>query len=74
MICECSDPKYPVHTDDSSRSTCKASECQQVGTSTLYRVDMEDKTGTVMCEGCADDAMESGVFTTDTSDDDDSEE
>lgn len=63
MICECSDPKCLVHTDDDSRSTGKLSECQNVGTVTLYRVDMEDETGTVMCEDCANDAYESGLFT-----------
>jgi len=30
----------------------------------LFRVDMEDETGTAMCEECADDALDSGVFTT----------
>ena len=29
---------------------------------TLRRVDMEDRTGTVFCEACGADAMESGVF------------
>jgi len=29
---------------------------------TLYRVDMQDDTGTLFCRACADDAMESGLF------------
>jgi hypothetical protein len=29
---------------------------------TLHRIDMEDATGTRMCAGCAEDALESGVF------------
>jgi len=31
---------------------------------TVYRSDMEDRTGTPMCNGCANDALESGVFYT----------
>ena len=30
----------------------------------VYRVDMEDRTGTAMCPTCVNDAMESGVFYT----------
>jgi hypothetical protein len=29
---------------------------------TLYRVDMDDRTGTRLCRPCADDAMASGLF------------
>lgn len=50
--CECSDPGCPV---------CKG-ECKNTATQCLVRVDMEDQTGTLMCDGCADDAFESGLF------------
>lgn len=57
--CECADAMCPVHRGES---------CQWSGgkpsTTILYRVDMEDRTGTLFCEGCADDAMESGLFST----------
>lgn len=29
---------------------------------TLFRIDMDDKSGTLFCRACADDALESGVF------------
>ncbi len=31
---------------------------------TLYRSDMEDLTGTLMCPRCAEDAFDSGLFYT----------
>ena len=37
--------------------------CGKVAITTLYRVDMEDATGTDMCVECSDDALDSGVFT-----------
>jgi hypothetical protein len=53
LWCECSDPG------------CREcyGHCVKVKTTTLYRVDMEDLTGCLFCEGCAHDAMNSGVFT-----------
>jgi hypothetical protein len=54
MQCECCDKLCPVHTGSESCST-KAVAC-------LRRSDMEDETGTMFCESCANDAMESGVF------------
>jgi hypothetical protein len=52
--CECTDPGCPVH---------KGSYCANKSrTITVYRVDMEDKTGTRMCRECANDALDSGVF------------
>jgi len=53
MKCECADHACPV---------CKGN-CRQVATGILYRVDMDDVTGTAFCEGCGEDAMESGLFT-----------
>lgn len=51
--CECADGGCPV-----CHGACK--KCSSV---ILYRVDMEDRTGTAFCEQCAEDAMESGLFT-----------
>ncbi len=36
--------------------------CTREQTVTLYRVDMDDETGTPMCEPCAADACDSGLF------------
>lgn len=55
MQCECSDPGC---------SGKHASQCYRIAATTLYRIDMEDETGTPMCHICAEDAMDSGVFTT----------
>lgn len=53
-LCECADGKCPVHTGH---------DCTALSTCTLYRSDMDDKSGVRFCEACAADAMESGVFT-----------
>lgn len=53
-LCECTDSGCPVHEGKE--------DCGRRGNGTVYRVDMEDNTGTVMCAACADDAMQSGVF------------
>lgn len=50
--CECSDPGCPV---------CHG-ECSNPGTAKVFRSDMEDETGMVTCEGCAEDCLASGVF------------
>ena len=55
MMCECSDRGCPVHEGDS--------ECSRKATNHVWRVDMEDRDGLEMCEGCASDALDSGVFT-----------
>lgn len=52
--CQCSDPGCPVHP--------KQSACKHKATKILYRSDMDDRTGTPVCAGCADDMLESGVF------------
>ena len=54
--CECADPGCLGHV--------KVSKCTYGAWSTVYRIDMADETGTRMCETCAGDALESGVFTT----------
>ena len=50
--CECADPGCP---------NCKG-DCSEKATRVLFRVDMEDHTGTLMCTECADDAYVSGLF------------
>jgi len=56
--CECSDTGCKAHP---------GKHCANHGeVSLLYRVDMEDHTGTAFCEACADDAFESGLFTTES--------
>lgn len=54
MNCECCDPLCPVHTG--------SSQCDRLGVDRLYRVDMIDLDGTLFCEGCADDSIQSGLF------------
>jgi len=51
-LCQCSDPACPV---------CKG-KCRNKSVTVVRRVDMEDKTGTPVCRGCADDCLASGVF------------
>lgn len=50
--CECSDPGCPH---------CHGA-CANRARTNLRRVDMEDKTGTLFCPGCASDALDSGLF------------
>ena len=52
--CECCDPGCPVHPGGSCQNMTR--------TKLIYRVDMEDRTGTAMCPRCLTDAMNSGVF------------
>ena len=54
--------KPPCEDSDPQCSICHG-HCQHEGTIILYRIDMEDQTGTLFCEQCADDASESGLFT-----------
>lgn len=64
--CECADPGCPHSAINQSHCI----PCKHVATTILYRVDMEDVTGTAFCDECADDAFESGLFTDSTDDDD----
>ena len=50
--CQCCDKGCP----------CCHGSCSNAGTHTLYRMDMADETGTLMCDGCGDDAFASGLF------------
>ena len=56
MQCECSDQNCPVHPG--------RSQCDSEMTVTLFRVDTDDQTGTARCDGCARDAVDSGLFVT----------
>ena len=60
-FCECSDPGCPA---------CLGL-CGKSAVMTLYRIDMQDLTGTDFCEDCANDAMESGLFSDISLSDDD---
>jgi len=53
-FCECGDPGCPV---------CQG-KCYKPARTTVYRSDMKDETGTPMCQGCADDCLDSGIFYT----------
>lgn len=56
LNCECADPGCLHHMGTAACHT-------PVGrTRILYRVDMEDETGTRMCAPCREDALESGLF------------
>lgn len=37
--------------------------CNTLASEIVYRVDMEDLTGTLICSACARDAYETGLFT-----------
>lgn len=50
-MCMCTDPGCP----------CEGTCCNDA-TQTIHRVDMDDESGTPMCNTCADDAMETGLF------------
>jgi hypothetical protein len=52
--CECGDSGCSVHEG--------SEECPNPGTVLLRRTDMEDESGSYFCQECAEDAMESGVF------------
>lgn len=53
-ICGCADKNCPVHKG--------FDYCENEATLVLNRVDMLDNLGTIFCEDCAKDAMESGLF------------
>ena len=60
LKCKCSDKGCPIHNGKA--------ECYEKSDLLLYRIDQVDEVGTAMCDGCADDAMESGVFDIETAD------
>jgi len=53
-FCECGDPGCPV---------CHG-HCHKPAHTTVYRSDMEDRTGTPMCDECTADCLDSGLFYT----------
>lgn len=55
--CECADPGCPV---------CHG-HCRHRGELVVRNIDDEVGSGFKMCQGCAEDALESGIFTTDES-------
>jgi len=55
--CQCYDVLCPVHKGQSSG-------CAHEGTVQVWRVDMQDGSGMMMCKGCTEDALQSGVFYT----------
>lgn len=56
-VCQCSDPGCPEH---------RGSACQAVATVPLLRIDMSGAR-VDMCDACACDALDSGVFASDES-------
>ena len=59
MKCECGDPACPAHKPQ----LLGEPSCVRSATTLAFRIDMEDRDGTLMCRLCADDAAESGLFT-----------
>lgn len=56
---------YDVCEDSDPGCRYCAGRCTRDSAVTLFRVDMEDRTtGTQFCGPCAEEALESGVFTT----------
>ena len=52
--CDCCDPGCPVHPG--------GPQCDRQATVSLRRIDFEGQPICWMCNGCASDALESGVF------------
>jgi hypothetical protein len=54
--CECTDPGCPAHLG--------AHTCREVTypRNVLFRVDMQDQSGTVFCHECMADALDSGLY------------
>lgn len=69
MRCDCQDKGCKAHTDE----VCCTSLPRE-NMSRLYRVDMEDNTGSRFCPACTDDAMGSGLFTDNPCEDEDETE
>lgn len=56
--CDCADSGCPEHKG--------SDRCTNGADSRVFRVDMDDESGTAMCSHCAGDALDSGVFTVDS--------
>jgi len=57
--CQCADPKCRNEINHKSSPLCNRYGTVVV----LYRIDMEDAGGTAFCDECAEDALDSGLFT-----------
>lgn len=64
--CECSDRNCPEHAARAA--------CVNAAETTLYRIDTQNASGTAFCEACAEDAIASGVFSSDAPSDEDDDE
>lgn len=53
--CECQDLSCPVH---------EGGDCGRTATEVLYCMTYDDLRGTWFCPACAEEAMQSGAFTT----------
>jgi hypothetical protein len=40
----------------------EGTQCRLTATCVLFRIDMDDETGTAFCDDCAEDALDSGLF------------
>jgi len=52
--CECADPECVHHKG--------ISDCKDTANTIMYRIDMDDTSGTLMCDDCANDATQGGLF------------
>ena len=52
--CQCMDPGCPAHKN--------VSNCKRGAIHTVYRIDMADRTGTMLCDDCAANCFDSGLF------------
>ncbi len=57
LPCQCADHGCPVHRGTDCPAMLTMAEGQR-----LFRVDMDDFGGTRFCGPCAEDAMESGLY------------
>jgi hypothetical protein len=64
--CRCADPGCPQHKG--------ISRCAEEACVTLFRIDMDDETGTAFCGNCGADAIESGLFLPDIPEDESEEQ
>ena len=60
IVCHCADRGCPVHRG----MDCTRHQTHEQRIRRVYRIDMDDRTGTPMCPQCAEDALGSGLFTT----------
>lgn len=66
------DREHPFGRCECADLECPANDCHDKlhdghlhawATTVVFRIDMDDETGTAMCEACAADALDSGLFT-----------